>query len=50
MGTKASPPYANLFMDCHEETTRKTFIWAIPFWKIFIDEIFMIFLDTTKQL
>ena len=50
LGTKAPSPYANLFMDCHEETTREAFIWAIPFWKIFIDEIFMIFLGTTKQL
>ena len=49
MLTKAAPPYANLFMDCHEETIRKAFIWAIPFWKRFIDDIFMIFIGTTKQ-
>ena len=50
MGTKAAPPYANLFMGCHEETIREAFIWAIPFWKRFIDDIFLIFLGTTKQL
>ena len=50
MGTKAAPPYANFFMDCHEETIREAFICAIPFWKRFIDDIFMIFLGTTKQL
>ena len=50
MGTKAAPPYANLFMGCHEETIQEAFIWAIPFWKRFIDDIFLIFLGTTKQL
>ena len=50
MGTKATPPYANLFMGRHEETIRETFIWAIPFWKRFIDDIFLIFLGTTEQL
>ena len=50
MGTKAAPPNSNLFMDRHKETTREAFIWAIPFWKRFIDVIFMIFLGTTKQL
>ena len=50
MGTKAAPPYANLFMGRHEETIREAFIWAIPFWKRFIDDIFLIFLGTTKQL
>ena len=30
MGTKAVPPYANLFMGPHEETIWETFIWAIP--------------------
>ena len=50
MGTKAAPSYANLFMGCHEETIRKTFIWAIPFWTRFIDNIFLIFLSTTNQL
>ena len=39
MGTKATPPYANLFMGHHEETIREAFIWAIPFWKRFIDDI-----------
>ena len=50
MGTKAAPLYANLFMGCHEETIREAFIWAIPFWKRFIDDIFLIFIGTTKQL
>ena len=50
MGTKAAPPYANLFMGRHEETIREAFIWAIPFWKRFIDDIFLIFLGTTEQL
>ena len=50
MGTKAAPPYANLFMGRHEETIRETFIWAILFWKRFIDDIFLIFIGTTKQL
>ena len=46
MGTKAAPPYANLFMGRHEET-----IWeAFTFWKRFIDDIFMIFIGTNKQL
>ena len=50
MGTKAAPPYVNLFMGRQEETIRETFIWAIPFWKRFIDDIFLIFLGTTTQL
>ena len=50
MGTKAIPPYANLLMGCHEETIRETFIAAVLFWKRFIDDIFLIFLGTTKQL
>ena len=50
MGTKAAPPYANLFMGRHEETIREAFIWAILFWKRFIDDIFLIFIGTTKQL
>ena len=50
MGTKAAPPYTNLFMGRHEETIREAFIWAIPFWKRFIDDIFLIFIGTTKQL
>ena len=31
MGTKAAPPYANLFMGRHEETIPEAFVWAIPF-------------------
>ena len=50
MGTKVTPPYANLFMARYKETIWEAFIRAIPFWKIFIDDIFLIFLDTTKQL
>ena len=50
MGTKAAPPYANLFMGRHEQTIREAFIWAISFWKRFIDDIFLIFLGTTEQL
>ena len=51
VGTKAAPPYANLFMGRHEETIRETFICAILFWKRrFIDDIFLIFLGTTNQL
>ena len=48
--TNASPPYSNLFLGHHDEIIRKAFIWAIPFWKRFIDGIFLIFLDITKQL
>ena len=50
MESKATPPYANLFMGRHKETIREAFIWAIPFWKRFIHDIFLIFIDTTKQL
>ena len=45
--TKAVPLYANLFMGRHKETIREAFIWVIPFWKRFIDDIFIIFLGTT---
>ena len=31
METKATPPYANLFMGRHCETIREAFIWVIPF-------------------
>ena len=50
IGTKAAPPYAILFMGRQEETIREAFIWAIPFWKRFVDDIFLIFLVTTIQL
>ena len=50
MGNKAAPPYVSLFMGYHEETIQEAFIWATPFWKRFIDDIFLIFLGTTKQL
>ena len=50
MGTKTAPPYANLIMGRDEETIREAFIWIIPFWKRFIDDTFLIFLGTTKQL
>ena len=50
MGTKAAPPYPNLFMGCHEKTICKAFIWAILFWKRLIDDIFLISLGTTNQL
>ena len=50
MGARAAPPYANLFMGSHEETICEAFIWAILFWKRFIDNIFLIFLGTTNQL
>ena len=43
METKVTPSYANLFMGYHKETLWGTFIWAIPFWKRFIDNIFLIF-------
>ena len=43
--TKAAPPYANLFMSRHEETIQEAFILAIPFWKRFIDDIFLIFMN-----
>ena len=49
MGTKAAQPYAKLFMGRRKETIRKAFIWAIPFWKRFIDDIFLIYIGTTKQ-
>ena len=48
--TKDTRPYANLIMGSHEETIRKAFVWEIPFWKRFIDDIFLIFLGTTKQI
>ena len=38
------------FMGRQEETFCEAFIWAIPFWKGFIDDIFLIFLGTTNQL
>ena len=41
---------ATLFMGRHEETIREAFIWAIPFCKRFIDDIFLIFLGSTEQL
>ena len=47
---KAASPYTNLFMGCHEETIWEAFIWAIPFWKRFIDDIFLIFLGPTEKL
>ena len=50
MGTKAAPPYSNLFIGRHKETICEVFIWAFLFWKTFIDDIFMIFLGTTNQL
>ena len=50
MGIKATPPYVNIFMDENEETVREVFIWAILFWKRFINDIFVIFLVTTNQL
>ena len=50
MGTKAAPPYANLFKGHHEETIQEAFIWVIVFWKRFIDNIFLIFIGITKQL
>ena len=50
MGPEFAAPYANLFMSHHEETIREAFIWAIPFWKRFIDDVFLIFIGTTKQL
>ena len=50
MGTKATPPYANLFMGRHKETIWEAFTWAISFWKRFIDDIFLIFLCSTEHL
>ena len=50
MGIKAGPSYANHFMGRHEETIWEAFIWAIPFWKRFIDNIFVIFIGIIKQL
>lgn len=50
VGTKATQPYANFFMDQHEETIHEAFIWAILFWKRFKDDIFLIFLSTPNQL
>ena len=37
-------------MGRHKETIPEVFIWAISFWKRFIDNIFLIFLGTTEQL
>ena len=45
-----APPYANLFMGVQEETIREAFIWAILFWRRFIDDIFFIFLGTPEEL
>ena len=50
MGAKTASPYPNLFMDCHKEPILEAFIWVIPFWKGFIDKIFLIFLGTAEQL
>ena len=50
MGTKADPPYANLFMGRHEETIWDAYIWAIPFRNTFIDDVILIFIGTTKQI
>ena len=50
IGTKAAPPDANLFTNCHKETIREAFICAILFWKRFIGDIFLIFHGTTNQL
>ena len=36
MGTKAVPPYANIFVCRDEETFREAFIRAIPFWNKFM--------------
>ena len=49
-GNQGYPPYVNLFMGHHEKTIREAFIWAIPFWKRFLHDIFLIFLGTTKKL
>ena len=48
-GTKAAPPYANLFMGLMEETICEASIWAILFRKRFLDDIFLIFLGNTNQ-
>ena len=39
-------------MGRHKKNNQEAFIWTIPFWKRFIDDIFLIFLalGTTKQL
>ena len=50
MRTKSAPPCANHFRGRHKETIREVFIWAIAFWKRFIDDIFLIFIGTTKLL
>ena len=50
MGSKADPPYANLFMGRHEETIWEAYIWAIPFRNTFIDDVILIFIGTTKQI
>ena len=50
MGTKADPPYANLFMGRHEETIWEAYIWGIPFRNTFIDDVILIFIGTTKQI
>ena len=50
MGTKADPPYANLFMGRHEETIWEAYIWEIPFRNTFIDDVILIFIGTTKQI
>ena len=43
MGTKVAPSYANIFMAKLEEKLLKDAPYPIPFWKRFIDNIFMIF-------
>ena len=50
MRTKAAPPYANFFVVRHGETIQEAFIWAIPFWKKFIHDIFLIFQGIMSQL
>ena len=50
MGTRMTPPYANLFMGKEEGTIILTFLHSIYFWKRFIDYIFFIFLGCHSQL
>lgn len=50
MGTKMAPAYANLFMGSLEPTLMSLGHGNIQLWKIFIDDIFLIWTGTHEQL
>ena len=50
MGIKMALPYANRFMSKEELTIILAFFYLIYFWKRFIDEIYLTFLGSHRQL